>query len=75
MDDDALLLRIRVITVSTRAAVHSLGPDNPQVPDVVDRGRSLLDELAPAVKEHGNSDAHEALQRARAQLEALQPDL
>lgn len=72
MDDEALLLRIRVISVSTRAAVHSLGADNSQVPEVVERGRALLDELAPAVNEHGNSDAREALERAREQLLALQ---
>jgi hypothetical protein len=74
MDDEALLLRIRVITVSTRAAVHSLGPDNPQVPEVVERGRSLLNELAPAVKKHGNNQASEALERAREQLEKLEPE-
>jgi len=49
MDDAALNLRIRVITVSARAAVHSLGPTDPQVADVVARGRRLLDGLAPSL--------------------------
>jgi hypothetical protein len=74
MDDEGLLLRIRVITVSTRAAVRSLGPDDPQVPEVVERGRSLLDELAPEVQEHGNAEAREALDRARTEIRALVPE-
>ena len=47
MLDAALLLRIRVITVSTRAAVRSMGTANAQVPEVIARGQSLLDQLEP----------------------------
>jgi hypothetical protein len=71
MDDAALRLRIRVIRVSTRAAVHSLGGSDPQVADVVARGQWLLDELAPAVLAHGTDDLREDLQRARAEIDGL----
>ncbi|MDQ3149724.1 MAG: hypothetical protein M3Q38_07375 [Chloroflexota bacterium] len=54
MDDAAILLQIRVIAVSTRAAVHSLKPADPQVARVVQRGLSLLERLAPVVLEHGS---------------------
>lgn len=71
MDDAALQLRIRVIRVSTRAAVHSLGRGDPQVADVVARGRWLLDDLAQAVSEHGTNDLRTELERAREELDGL----
>ncbi len=71
MDDAALRLRIKVIRVSTRAAVRSLGPGDPQLADVVARGRWLLDDLAPAVTEHGTDDLWTDLNRARAELDGL----
>lgn len=71
MDDAALRLRIKVIRVSTRAAVRSLGRGDPQVANVVARGRWLLDDLAPAVSEHGTDDLRKDLDRARAELDAL----
>ena len=71
MDDVALRLRIRVISVSTRAAVQSLGSRDPQVRDVVLRGRSLLDGLEPLVREHGSADVRRALSEARAELASM----
>jgi len=71
MDDAALNLRIRVITVSARAAVHSLGPTDPQVADVVARGRRLLDGLAPLVLEHGSDEVKLALARAREEFASV----
>jgi hypothetical protein len=71
MDDAALRLRIKVIRVSTRAAVHSLGRGDPQVADVVARGLWLLDDLASAVSEHGADDLRKDLDRARAELDGL----
>jgi chitinase len=71
MDDAALRLRIKVIRVSTRAAVHSLGRADPQVADVVARGRWLLDDLARAVIEQGTDELRADLEQARAELDGL----
>ena len=71
MLEGALLLRIRVITVSTRAAVRSLGAANAQVPDVVARGQSLLDRLEPNVREHQSDEVRLAFARARTELESM----
>ncbi|MGH2402698.1 MAG: hypothetical protein ACRDE6_08285 [Candidatus Limnocylindria bacterium] len=71
MDDAGLRLRIKVIRVSTRAAVHSLGPTDPQVADVVARGRWLLDDLARAVIEQGTDELRVDLEQARAELDWL----
>ena len=74
MDDAELHLRIRVILVSTRAAVHSLGARDPQVPDVVERGRWLLDALASDVPHVHTNGVRQAFERARAELAALGAD-
>jgi hypothetical protein len=71
MDDAALRLRIRVIVVSTRAAVHSLGSDDPQVAEVVERGKWLLEGLAEQV-DYGSSDGVRAvIDQAREELASL----
>lgn len=71
MDDAALHLRIRVIAVSTRAAVRSMEPDDPQVPEVIQRGQALLDTLATAVLDGGSEGVRLALERAREDVAAL----
>lgn len=71
MDDVALRLRIRVISVSTRAAVHTLGDGDPQVSAVLKRGGSLLDELEPLVLEHGSDEVRQAFAEAREALASL----
>ena len=71
MLDAALLLRIRVITVSTRAAVRSLGSANAQVPEVIARGLSLLDQLEPDVREHQSDEVRLAFAQARAELDSM----
>lgn len=71
MDDVDLRLRIRVISVSTRAAVHTLRAGDPQVNAVLKRGRSLLDELEPLVLEHGSDEVRQALAEAREGLASL----
>ena len=46
MDEAAALFRIRVVVVSTRAAVRSLIPgDDGQLAEVVGRARGLLDDI------------------------------
>ena len=71
MDDAALRLRIRVIVVSTRAAAQSLGPDDPQVAEVVERGKLLLEGLAEQV-DYGSSDGVRAvIDQAREELTSL----
>lgn len=70
MHSAALLLRIRVISVSTRAAVRSLKADDPQVADVVERGRSLLDRLEPQVHEHASDEVRLAFDQARVELDS-----
>ena len=73
MDDAALLLQIRVIAVSTRAAVHSLKPADPQVARVVQRGLSLLERIAPTVLEHGSGPVKLVFDDACLELAALGP--
>ena len=73
MDDVDLRLRIRVISVSTRAAVNSLDGDDPQVRAVLERGGSLLEELEPLIAEAGSEEVRQALAEARAELAALNP--
>lgn len=71
MDDGALRLRIRVISVSTRAAVHSLGPASPQIHRVVERGNRLLDSLEPLILEQGSDDVRRAFTQAREDLVSM----
>jgi len=67
----ALLLRVRVITESTRAAVRSLKPDDPQVSEVVERGRLLLQRLEPMVLEHESDEVKAAFAQALAELDSM----
>jgi hypothetical protein len=71
MDDAALLLRIRVVVVSTRAALRSLRPSDPQRPDVLARGLSLLDDLEPDPASADGTAVSDRLVAARAQLTAM----
>ena len=71
MDDASLLLRIRVVLVSTRAAVRSLGPTDPQRPDVLARGLSLLDDLERDASTTNGTGTSERLAAARAELTAM----
>ena len=73
MDDAALLLRIRVVLVSTRAAVRGLGPTDEQVPDVLRRGLTLLDDLDEQfIRGDGVSpEVPERLSQARAELTGM----
>ncbi|MEO6577770.1 MAG: hypothetical protein ABIO99_02595 [Candidatus Limnocylindria bacterium] len=71
MDDGRVRLRIRVIVVSTRAALRSLAVDDPQAFDVLERGRTLLAglERAEAADENG---ARDGFAQAREELDALE---
>ena len=70
MHPGALLLRIRVITVSTRAAIRSLKPGDPQVPEVLERGRVLLERLEEHALAHENEEVRLAFAQARRELES-----
>ncbi len=72
MDDTALLLRIRVVVVSTRAALRSLRPSDPQRPDVLARGLSLLDDLQHHAASADGTALSERLAAARAELMAIE---
>ena len=71
MDDTALLLRIRVVVISTRAALRSLRPSDPQRPGVLARGLSLLDDLEHDAVSADGTAMRERLAAARAQLAAM----
>ena len=71
MHPAAVLLRIRVIAVSTRAAVRSLKPDDPQLPEVVERGRLLLERLEPLVLDDRSDEVRLAFAQARAELDSV----
>lgn len=71
MDEAALLLRIRVIVVSARAAVRSLGPGHPKVPGVVARGTWLMDEIGPLVVESGHDGVRRAYDESRNELVSM----
>lgn len=68
----AVLLRIRVITESTRAAVRSLKSDDPQVSEVMERGRLLLERLEPLVLEQESDEVRVAFAQARAELDPVE---
>jgi hypothetical protein len=72
MDDTALLLRIRVVVVSTRAAMRSLRPSDPQRPDVLARGLSLLDDLEHDAASADGTAVSDRLAAARAELMAIE---
>lgn len=64
-----------MIAVSTRAAVHSLSVGDPQVRDVLMRGRTLLDGLEPLVLEHPSDDVRRAFAQAREEVGSLDRQL
>lgn len=66
-----MLLRIRVVVVSTRAAVRSLAPENGQVDALIERGRSLLLAMEPEVEAHGSRVVRDRLDEAHAELGAM----
>ena len=70
MHPAALLLRIRVITVSTRATIRSMKPSDPQVPEVRERGRVLLERLEQHALAHDSDDVRLAFDQARSELES-----
>ena len=73
MDDSAIQLRVRVIVVSTRAALRSLTNGDGQASDVVSRGLELLADLE-ASHEHPGDASRRALSDARAELTELRPN-
>ena len=74
MDDAELLLRIRVVVGSTRAAAQSLDGDFEQLAVVLDRGRWLLDAMAPGVERNGSAAVRDRFARAWEELAAMSPD-
>ena len=72
MDDTALLFRIRVVVISTRAALRSLGPSDPQRPDVLARGLSLLDDLEHDAASADGTAVSDRFAAARAELMAIE---
>lgn len=75
MDEAELLLRIRVVVGSTRAAARSLGGDGEQLTDVLNRGRGLLDAMASGVERNGSQAVRERFAEAWEELEAIGADL
>ena len=71
MDEAALLLRIRVVIGSTRAAARSLRNDDGQLADALERGRRLLDELAPLVERAESEAVRDSFARANERLAEL----
>jgi hypothetical protein len=72
MDDAAALFRIRVVMVSTRAAVRSLIPgDDPQLDDVLARARALLDDIESDLDGSAVAPVTESLEQARSELESI----
>lgn len=71
MGDAALLLQIRVVIGSTRAAARSLGADDGQFKAVLERGSRLLDEMEPEVERDGSDAVREALAHARGEIAKL----
>ncbi len=71
MDDSAIQLRVRVIVVSTRAALRSLTQGDAQASDVVARGLALLAALDAGDEGRPSDDARQALADARAEVTAL----
>jgi hypothetical protein len=74
MDDAELLMRIRVVVGSTRAAAHSVGGDAAQLEAVLDRGRWLLDAMAPDIERSGSGAVRERFAEAWEELAAMSPD-
>lgn len=73
MADASVKLRIRVIVVSTRAALRSLAPGDPQAPRVVERGRGLLAALESETSD-GSDAATQAFEEARSRIDEMVED-
>ena len=73
MTDAELLMRIRVIVGSTRAAAHSVGSDAEQLGEVLDRGRWLLDAMAPRIEHNGSVVVRDRFAEAWTELAAMTP--
>jgi len=73
MTDAELLMRIRVIVGSTRAAARSVGRDAAQLGEVLDRGRWLLDAMAPGVERDGSVAVRDRLAEAWEEIAAMTP--
>jgi hypothetical protein len=68
MASDSVELRLRVILVTTRAALRHAASDPAQRRAIVRRGRELVEELAARSGEEATS----ALDGARVELDALE---
>lgn len=67
MERSSVDLKLRVILVTTRAALRHAGGDPAQAEAIVERGRSLLESLE---SEDGGPD-RAAIEGARAELDGL----
>lgn len=67
-------MRIRVIVGSTRAAARSVTGDAAQLAEVLDRGRWLLDAMAPGVEQNGSQAVRDRFAEAWEELAALGAD-
>lgn len=74
MDDAELLLRIRVVVGSTRAAARSLGGDDEQVAGVLVRGRALLEAMASGIERDGSAAVRDRFAEATKELAAMSSD-
>lgn len=74
MDEAAIQLRIRVVVVTTRAAVRSLGNDTAQAGQAIRRGLVLIDGIEADVANNGIEPVRPALAQARAELAGLLAD-
>lgn len=72
MDDGTVRLRIRVIVVSTRAALRSLPADDRQADEVLERGRMLLASLERTQAAGANDGAEDDFARAHEELATLE---
>jgi len=71
MGDAALLLRVRVVVGSTRAAAKSLRGDDRQRAEVIERGRILLDRMAAEIERDGSDVVRERFARAKQEIAGL----
>lgn len=71
MSEANVQLRIRVIVVSTRAALRSLAPDDPQVARVIERGRDLLGALESESAD-GSQTTRRVFDDARGEIDQLE---
>ena len=67
---DSIELKLRVIVVTTRAALRHARGDAGVRREIVGRGQALLD----AIESDAGSDERPLIEQARADIEALVPD-